>query len=204
MATVSYHSQPGIHQTRGAVPLDGTKAVYTVGKQLWPQEVEQWLAARLIGKTLHVCCGKSRLGNVRLDMFQSDVDVRGDAARLPFWDKTFDTVLADPPYSGQFQWNHDMLNELHRVASQRIIFQHWFSPVNRLGHFKKAYAFKATEAALAPYLEDEGAVVLVNTDDGPVMVREENSDYFTAVETAAWNPRSYFGRVQVITVMDRQ
>lgn len=91
--------------------------------------------------------------------------MRADAARLPFADESWDTVLIDPPYNGVFQWNHDMLSELARVARQRIIFQHWFIPVNKNGQFKKKHAF-------------------------------------VLVELAAWQPRTYFGRAQMISVMD--
>ena len=165
MPTVSYKNQPAIHATRGAVPLAGTSIPYTVGAVLWPRQVEAWLSQRLLGCTLHVCSGKSRLGDCRLDLHDASADVQGDAARLPFADASFDTVLCDPPYNGVFQWNHDMLSELARVAGQRIIFQHWFLPIDRKGQFKKAHRF-------------------------------------TLTELAAWQPRTYFGRAQLIAVMD--
>lgn len=165
MPTVTYKNQPAIHATRGAIPLSGTARPYTVSKVLWPDDVTRWLSAHLVGRTLHVCCGKSPLGDCRLDLHESDVDIRGDAARLPVASLSFDTILIDPPYNGVFQWNHDMLSELARVARRRIIFQHWFMPVNKVGEFKKAHRFKLSGVAV-------------------------------------WQPRTYFGRVQVITVMD--
>lgn len=166
MSTVTYKNQPAIHKTRGAVPPDGTSYLYKVTKLLWHQDIEQYLNSLLIGKSLHVCCGKSTIGTIRLDLYETDVDVCGDASRLPFKDKSFDTVLIDPPYNGKFQWNHDMLCELGRVAKQRFIFQHWFSPVDKLGYFKKDHSFVLTD--------------LYN-----------------------WMPKSYFGRMQIISVFDR-
>jgi hypothetical protein len=58
-----------------------------------------------------------------------------------------------------------MLAELARVARERIIFQHWYLPINRCAEFKKSPQFRLTEAAI-------------------------------------WQPRTYFGRVNVITVVD--
>ena len=166
MPTVTYKNQPGIHATRGSVPLAGTSHVYTVAKVLWPEDVESFLETLLIPRSLHVCCGKSRLGDVRFDSDPSnEPDVAGDAADLPFPDCSFESVLCDPPYNGKFQWNHDLLSELSRVAASRIIFQHWFIPADKDGLWKKWHRF----ALSAAYV---------------------------------WQPRTYFGRVQVISVFD--
>ena len=164
MSTITYRAQPAIDATGGHV-YDGNRRPYTVSRLLWPGDVHTWLARRPVGKTLHVCHGKSGLGSCRVDLFEEETDVRADAARLPFAARSWDTVLIDPPYNGVYRWNHDMLAELARVARQRIIFQHWFVPVNKAGRFKKEPRFRLREIA-------------------------------------AWQPRTYFGRVQMITVMD--
>jgi hypothetical protein len=110
---------------------------------LWPEQVEAVLArdlAEIGGRSLHVCCGKSRLGSIRLDLdLENRPAVVADANRLPFANDAFDTVLCDPPYNGRMQWNHDMLTELSMVASRRIIFQHWFIPATKDGLYKKAH-----------------------------------------------------------------
>lgn len=165
MPTVTYKNQPAIWATNGTVPTEGTPHPYTVKNLLWPKEVHGWIARRLIGQTLHICHGKSKLGHCRTDLYELDTNVRADAARLPFKSQSWDTVLIDPPYNGVFQWNHDMLSELARVAKQRIIFQHWFLPVDKKGQFKKANRFRLSDLAI-------------------------------------WQGRTYFGRVQVISVMD--
>jgi hypothetical protein len=166
MATVTYKNQPAIERTKGAVPLAGNSHVYTVGKQLWPEDVETFLAGLLIPRSLHVCCGKSRLGDLRFDADPAnEPDVVGDAVNLPFADESFESVLCDPPYNGKFQWNHDLLCELSRVASKRIIFQHWFIPADKDGQWKKWHKFQLT-----------GIYV--------------------------WQPRTYFGRGQLISVFD--
>jgi len=148
------------------VPLAGTKHLYTVKEVLWPEEVSEVLATLLIPKSLHVCCGHSPLGDVRAD-FDPEVkpDIVCDAAKLPFPDESFESVLCDPPYNGKFQWNHDLLCELSRVASKRIIFQHWFIPADPKGLWKKWHKFELT-----------GLYV--------------------------WQPRTYFGRGQFISVFD--
>lgn len=168
MATVTYKNQPGIHATRGTVPLAGTSHIYRVSKVLWPEEVQRALGELLISPSLHVCCGMSPLGDVRFDADPAHKpDVLGDAAHLPFSDRSFASVLCDPPYNGKMQWNHDLLSELSRVADKRIVFQHWFMPISPQGKWKKLRAFSLSE-------------VLV------------------------WQPRTYFGRVQVVSVLDRR
>lgn len=168
MATVTYKHQPAINKTKGKVPLAGTSHLYTVAKVLWPDSIEQFLATLFIGRTLHACCGKSRLGDVRLDLNEPDVDIKADVTAMPIASDSFDTVLCDPPYNGKFQWNHDMLAELSRVASQRIVFQHWFIPATPAGLYKKA------------------------------------QDKFALSAAYVWQPRTYFGRAQVISVFDRR
>ena len=166
MPTVTYKNQPGIEATKGTVPLAGTKHIYTVSKVLWPEAVTEVLESLLIPRSLHVCCGKSQLGDVRYDNDPANnPDVLGDAAKLPFDDASFESVLCDPPYNGKFQWNHDMLSELSRVAAKRIIFQHWFIPADCEGRWKKWHKFEMSQVYL-------------------------------------WQPRTYFGRAQVISVFD--
>ena len=142
MSSVTYKNQPAIDATNGAVPLAGTSHIYTVKKVLWPREIESFLETLFIGRTLHVCCGKSRIGNVRLDIDPANApDIVCDAANMrgAVADGEFETVLCDPPYNGVFRWNHDLLSELARVASRRIIFQHWFLPARKDGGYKKAH-----------------------------------------------------------------
>jgi hypothetical protein len=139
LTTVTYKNQPAIHKTRGSVPLAGNSHLYTVKKVLWPDDIQDFLQALFIGNTLHVCCGKSLLGNVRLDLdSKNNPDIICDASKLSIETNGFDTTLCDPPYNGKFQWNHDLLSELARVSNKRLIFQHWFLPSNKDGLYKKA------------------------------------------------------------------
>lgn len=145
MSSVTYKSQPAIQKTRGAVPLAGTSHIYTVSKLLWPDAVEEFIEGLLIGRSLHLCCGKSKIGTVRLDLYEKDIDVRADVTRLPFPDHSFNTVIIDPPYNGSFQFNHDYLSEIFRASSYRVIHQHWYIPVDKLGRSKKDHSFLLTE-----------------------------------------------------------
>jgi hypothetical protein len=167
MSTVTYKNQPAIHKTRGAIPLVGNSYLYKVTKLLWPPDVENYLKGLLIEKSLHICCGISRIGDVRLDLYAEDINVRGDMSRLPFSNQSFDSVIIDPPYNSKLQIMHDMLSELSRVAKQRIIFQHWFSPVDKYGRYRKNHNFILTD--------------LYN-----------------------WMPKTYFGRINVISIFDRK
>lgn len=124
------------------------------------------LGELLIPTSLHVCSGHSVLGDIRVDSDKVvSPQIICDVSRLPFADRSFDSVLCDPPHNGRFQWNHDMLSELSRVARKRIIFQHWFIPADQHGRWKKFHSFQMTAAY-------------------------------------AWQPKTYFGRAQIITVFD--
>lgn len=167
MGTITYKNQnaAALALKRG-VPLEGTDHIYTVNKLLWPKKVHVFVESLLIGRSLHVCCGKSTIGNLKVDLFDETADVKADAAKMPINDKTFDTVLCDPPYNGKLQWNHDLLVELARIARKRIIFQHWFMPGNMKGFYKKDHSFKISELYL-------------------------------------WQPKTYFGRANVLSVFDK-
>ena len=169
MGSVTYRNQPAIQASHGNVPLAGTSHIYTVKKVLWPEAIESFLQSLFVGRTLHVCCGKSKLGDVRVDLNEETANIKCDAANMKDFvkDDEFETALSDPPYNGKFQWNHDLLKELSRVASQRIIFQHWFIPANPNGKYKKS------------------------------------QEKFALSAVYVWQPRTYFGRAQIVSVFDK-
>lgn len=169
MGTITYKNQPAINKTKGSVALAGNSHIYRVNKRLWSDDIEDVLEKRFIGKTIHICCGKSKLGDVRVDLDKShNPDIICDANNLSLYvkDNEYETALCDPPYNGKFQWQHDMLKELSRIASKRIIFQHWFLPANKYGYYRK-------------YQEK-----------------------FELTELLCWQPKSYFGRIQMVSIFD--
>jgi hypothetical protein len=166
MATITYKNQNAAHTAlKQGVPIEGTEHIYTVNSILWPKQVEKFVESLFIGKTLHVCSGKSTIGDLKVDLFDETAELKANAAKIPLRDKTFDTVLSDPPYNGKLQWNHDLLTELARIARKRIIFQHWFMPGDKLGRYRKDHNFKISQLYL-------------------------------------WQPRTYFGRANVLSVFD--
>jgi len=68
---------------------------------MWEEEIEKFVKEKMKGYTLNVPCGKSKLGNVRLDL-DSNLSMRGAynffKDELNFPDNTFDTIISDPPW----------------------------------------------------------------------------------------------------------
>jgi len=170
MPSVTYKNQPAIDANNGSIPLAGTSHIYTVAKVLWPEPIENFLKTLFIGRTIHVCCGKSMLGDVRVDLNEPSADIKCDAQDMREFvkDDEYETSLCDPPYNGKFQWNHNLLKELSRISSRRIIFQHWFLPATPTGLYKKA------------------------------------QNKFALSALYVWQPKTYFGRVQLVSVFDRR
>lgn len=66
---------------------------------VWPDRVERLFREHMEGETLHVCCGKSDLGDITVDADPDrDPHVVADMFDLPFGENTFDTVICDPPW----------------------------------------------------------------------------------------------------------
>lgn len=83
MGNVTYKNQPAIDKTKGSVPLAGTSHIYRVKKKLWNDSIEDVLQGLFIGRTLHVCSGKSMLGDVRLDAdAENNPDIICDASNM--------------------------------------------------------------------------------------------------------------------------
>ena len=85
-----------------------------------PKEVESWLYKMKIGYTLNVCCGMSRVGNVRLDITpHTERTEEGDLFALDYPPLSFDTVICDPPFSyyNKFKW----IYKLAEIPRKRLI-----------------------------------------------------------------------------------
>ena len=80
----------------------------------FPRDVESFLRRLLISPSLHVACGSSKIGDVRLDLF-TRADVMGDMFHLPFRDESFASVLTDPPWWMAYHLRPRFAAELARV-----------------------------------------------------------------------------------------
>jgi len=89
----------------------------------WPASVESFLQSLLISPSLHVACGESQLGDVRIDLIMP-ADVRGDMFKLPFRNNAFASVLIDPPWHMAYHLRPRLAKELARVLRPqgRLIF----------------------------------------------------------------------------------
>jgi len=68
---------------------------------LWEKEIEDFVKERIKGYSLNVPCGKSSLGDIRLDI-DHNLSMRGAfdffKDELNYPDNTFDTIISDPPW----------------------------------------------------------------------------------------------------------
>ncbi len=86
---------------------------------VWPDRVERLFREQATGRTLHVCCGKSDVGDVRIDRDpDNEPDIVADMFHLPVPDFAFDSVIADPPWHGiqHVGKKHTLFFELVRKA----------------------------------------------------------------------------------------
>jgi len=107
-------------------------------KWRWSGELESFFKRYCDGLTLHICCGFSRLGDVRVDIDpKARPDVVCDMLHLPFRKFLFDVVLCDPPYKFAYDKRADFVFQLRDVIKPkgRLVLKTNFIP--RLGGFKE-------------------------------------------------------------------
>jgi len=84
----------------------------------WSHHEECIVHKYIVGTSLHVCSGHSKVGDYQLDLTET-ADIKGSVLNLPIKDKSFDTIISDPP------WNISFIprfwQELERIAKKRII-----------------------------------------------------------------------------------
>jgi len=117
--------------------------VLTVWREAWawPENEEKLYRSLLKGykPVLHLFCGKSTLGDVRVDRIPypnvtHTIEVKVDT-RLPFKDGEFDATIFDPPWINQYMlWT---AKEVPRVTRRRIIAvtgHFWWEPAKPHRH----------------------------------------------------------------------
>ncbi|MEM2003154.1 MAG: methyltransferase domain-containing protein [Nitrososphaerota archaeon] len=87
----------------------------------WPEPVEKFIASLLVSPSLHVCCGESTLGDVRVDI-KTKADIQADAFHLPFRDEVFASVVSDPPWHMSYNLRPKFAKEIYRVLRPGGIF----------------------------------------------------------------------------------
>jgi len=104
----------------------------------WNRKTDFWLLRHCIGRTLNVCCGRSKIGDLRIDIDPSlEPDMIGDVMDLPFRPGTFGTVICDPPFSlyNRFKW----IYRLADLAERRLILSAPGGIFPRIKGFKAEY-----------------------------------------------------------------
>ncbi|MEE9215769.1 MAG: class I SAM-dependent methyltransferase [Thermodesulfobacteriota bacterium] len=66
----------------------------------FPYAVEEWVKDHIEGYSLHVCCGKCELGDIKVDIQAQFKDgfIQADMLHLPIKPQSFDTVICDGPW----------------------------------------------------------------------------------------------------------
>lgn len=66
---------------------------------VWNKEVADFVKSKISGYSLNICAGKSKLGDIKIDLDPQDSSViKGDMKKLEFDDCSFDTIICDPPW----------------------------------------------------------------------------------------------------------
>jgi len=98
---------------------------------IWDKSETAFYQGKLEGLVLHVCCGESLVGDVRIDIEAQEPHPRdfilADYRHLPIRDKAFTSVICDPKWGktervdeGIIQW----LSELRRVSNKKVVIVH--------------------------------------------------------------------------------
>ena len=103
------------------------RTAYRTWRKAWvfPSEIENQLGkwvSREPHPILHLFAGRSNLGDFHVDLtfdahrhVADAIDIRADAYRLPFHDKTFATVIADPDWNDDWKKRWRLAKEIARV-----------------------------------------------------------------------------------------
>jgi 16S rRNA G966 N2-methylase RsmD len=94
-------------------------------RQTWRFNLDEeyFIRSSITGRSLNVCCGKSELGTVRVDLDEKhNPDLVCDYFKLPYKECEFDTVIFDPPFRDF--WKHGLshaVQKIGKLASKRFI-----------------------------------------------------------------------------------
>lgn len=96
----------------------------------WPGQVEAFIRSRANGFVINVCNGESMLGDLRIDRFSDNTDIRADAGYLPLKGDIADTVICDPPWELPYHLRGRLVKELRRILKPGgiLLFEAPWSP----------------------------------------------------------------------------
>jgi SAM-dependent methyltransferase len=88
----------------------------------WPADVRRWFARQLSSlqhpaprPIANIPSGSSKLGDIRVDKYVKNADVRADFFHLPFADGALGTIVCDPPFELNTHERIRLHKELGRV-----------------------------------------------------------------------------------------
>ena len=119
----------------------------------WPEPIEKFISLFLVSPSLHIFCGESGLGDVRVDL-HLNADVKADAFHLPFRDECFQTVLADPPWHMAYHLRPKIIRECARVLKTggRLIWNAPWWPNSRKLKVKEVWYAKPNTYRTCPII----------------------------------------------------
>ncbi len=111
----------------------------------WPRNVEILLEKLMKGEgmspqpdpekftfpiSIHVCSGDSKLGDVKIDLFNEHADIKADMFNLPIRPEIAQLLLCDPPWHLPYHVRHKLIYQLRNVLKPggRLIFNCIWSP----------------------------------------------------------------------------
>ena len=100
----------------------------------WLPIKEALIGSYLVSPSLHVCSGKSKLGDVQVDLWMP-ASVKASMLLLPFQSNCFKSVLCDPPWRMANHFRPKLLWELRRVlcvGGRLILRAPWTPKIPRL------------------------------------------------------------------------
>lgn len=117
---------------------------------MWEEEIEDFVKKRMKGYTLNVPCGKSKLGDIRLDAdpslsMREAYDFFND--ELPFGNNVFDTVISDPPWKIGHYFRPKLffpLVEVCKVGGE-IIYNATWIPTSKYVELKEVYIRQSSQ-----------------------------------------------------------
>ena len=117
---------------------------------MWEKEIEDFVKEKMKGYTLNVPCGKSKLGNIRLDIdptfsMRKAYDFFKD--EIPYKDNTFDTVISDPPWKIGHYFRPRLFFKLVEVCKigGTIIYNATWIPTSKYTKLKEVWIRQSSQ-----------------------------------------------------------